>query len=73
MAALSLGTDALSSQMRREQAGFLRRERTRTGAAILISSGIVEEMFGRYVRNVRLAIAATAQADATTGQAPTFA
>ena len=60
-------------RVRTRQAGFLRRERTRTGAAILISSGIVEEMFGRYVRNVRLTIAATAQADATTGQAPTFA
>ena len=40
-----------------EQAGFLQRERTRAGAAIIISSGIIEGIFARSVRDLRLAIA----------------
>jgi hypothetical protein len=40
-----------------EQAGFLHRERTRAGAAIVISSGAIEGIFARYVRGLRLAIA----------------
>lgn len=40
-----------------EQAGFLHRERTRAGAAIILSSGIIEGIFARYVRGLRQAIA----------------
>jgi hypothetical protein len=40
-----------------EQAGFLHRERTRAGAAIVISSGIIEGIFARFVRGLRLSIA----------------
>lgn len=40
-----------------EQAGFLRRERSRAGAAIIISSGVIEGVFARYVRTLRAAIA----------------
>lgn len=42
-----------------EQAGFLNRERAPAGAAIIISSGLVEEIFARYVRGLRMAIAAS--------------
>ena len=34
-----------------EQAGFLQRERTRAGATVVISSGIMEAIFARYVRS----------------------
>lgn len=40
-----------------EQAGFLQRERTRTGATVVISSGIMEGIFANYVRGLRHAIA----------------
>ena len=40
-----------------EQAGFLHRERARSGAAIIISCGLMEGIFARYVRGLRLAIA----------------
>jgi hypothetical protein len=40
-----------------EQAGFLRRERTRAGATVVISSGIMEGIFAHYVRGLRHAIA----------------
>ncbi len=40
-----------------EQAGFLQRERTRAGATVVISSGIMEEIFALYVRGLRHAIA----------------
>jgi hypothetical protein len=39
-----------------ERAGFLRRERTRTGATIILSSGIIEGIVARYVRGVRRAV-----------------
>lgn len=39
-----------------EQAGFLHRERTRAGAAIIVSSGNLEAIFARYVRGLRSAI-----------------
>ena len=38
-----------------EQAGFLRRERTRAGATVVTSLGIMERIVARYVRSVRLA------------------
>lgn len=48
-----------------EQAGFLQRERTRAGAAVVISSGVMEDIFARYVRGLRLAIARDAGGDET--------
>lgn len=47
-----------------EQAGFLHRERTRAGAAIVISSGRIEGIFARYARGLRLAIAGKARGNA---------
>jgi hypothetical protein len=43
-----------------EQAGFLQRERTRAGATVVISSGVMEEIFAGYVRRLRHAIAGDA-------------
>lgn len=40
-----------------EQAGFLQRERTRTGATIIISRGTIEQIVARYVRSTRRATA----------------
>ena len=40
-----------------EQAGFLQRERTRAGATVVMSSGVMEGIFARAVRGLRLAIA----------------
>lgn len=40
-----------------EQAGFLQRERTRAGATVVMSSGVMEEIFARSVRGLRQAIA----------------
>jgi hypothetical protein len=48
-----------------EQAGFLQRERTRAGATVVISTGLMEGIFARYVRDLRHAIAG----DAETGRA----
>jgi hypothetical protein len=48
-----------------EQAGFLQRERTRAGATVVISSGVMEGIFARYVRALRHAISG----DAGTGRA----
>ncbi len=39
-----------------EQAGFLQRERTRAGATVVMSSGVMEDIFSRYVRGLRQAI-----------------
>lgn len=44
-----------------EQAGFLQRERTRAGATVVISSGVMEEIFARFVRRLRHAIAGDAE------------
>ena len=42
-----------------EQAGFLLRERTRAGATVVTSFGIMEKIVARYVRNLRLAVQQT--------------
>jgi hypothetical protein len=39
-----------------DQAGFLQRERTRAGATVVISSGVMEGIFARYVRGLRNAV-----------------
>lgn len=46
-----------------EQAGFLHRERTRGGAAIVISDGVMEGIFAGHVRGLRLSIARDAESD----------
>ena len=40
-----------------EQAGFLQRERTRAGATVVMSSGVMEDIFARSVRSLRQALA----------------
>jgi hypothetical protein len=47
-----------------EQAGFLQRERTRAGATVVISSGVMENIFADYVRELRQAIFRDARAGA---------
>ena len=55
-----------------EQAGFLERERTRTGATVVRSTGIMEGIFARGVRSLRLCDRgrSTSRRDGVTPSAP---